>query len=276
MTLQELLVAISLGLFIAYCISAVDVQSVTEGFDTTSLLSELPTPPTPFLSDTTDDPRDLPWIASWSPADRAARQGHNCTVEYTEDGPDGTTVITTSKSCEDGLPHTRTGGRIMLPDSLPVPLRAEVIAHEMIHIYQARDPDAWAAFYKRSWGFDIGTTPPAGIPSSVTDARRSNPDTWRAPWCCWKERWWPVAIYTDPVHPTLRQARTVWWDDYRRTLLLEAPDEWTAFFGDVSQPEHPHEIAAVLLVRQDRQSEAGRRLQNWWLSHGTLLRLRAA
>jgi hypothetical protein len=50
-----------------------------------------------------DDPRDLPWIASWTPADRAARQGHTCVTKHIGSGPAGTTIHTTSHSCEGGL-----------------------------------------------------------------------------------------------------------------------------------------------------------------------------
>jgi hypothetical protein len=222
--------------------------------------------------ETDDDPRDLPWIASWSAADRFARQGHNCAVKYTKEGQDGTTIITTSKSCEAGMPHTRAGGRVIIPDSIPEPLRAEIIAHELVHVYQRRTPEPWATFYRRNWSFIFYEKPPASMPASVSEARRSNPDTFEVPWPCWMGRWWPVPVYTNPKAPALRDAITVWWDDQQRKVLLEPPQVWTAFFGKPSQDEHPHEIAAVMIVAEDTMSEAGRRLMNWWRSGGATVR----
>jgi hypothetical protein len=216
--------------------------------------------------ETDDDPRDLPWIASWSAADRFARQGHNCAVKYIKEGRDGTTIITTSKSCEAGMPHTRAGGRIIIPDSIPEPLRADIIAHELIHIYQRRDPEMWATFYRRNWAFQFHDEPPASMPASVREARRANPDTFQVPWPCWMGRIWPVPVYTNPQAPSLRDAVTVWWDDQTRKVLTTPPEGWTAFFGHPSQDEHPHELAAVMIVSADTMSEAGRRLMNWWLS----------
>lgn len=230
-------------------------------------MTSLPVPVTPYQEEDEDDTRDLPWIASWSPLDRIAREGQNCAVKYKEAGRDGIDIITTSKSCEDGLPHTRTGDRIMIPDSIPDPMRTEIIAHELVHIYQTRFPEDWSEFYTNSWGFQLFAAPPPGMPASIRSSRRSNPDTWRTPWCCWRGRYWPVAIYNNTVSPTLRDSSTVWFDSQENRVLTEAPDEWTEFFGSVSQPEHPNEIAAVLIVSSDRSYEAGRRLQNWYQLH---------
>jgi len=220
-----------------------------------------------------DDPRDIPWISSWSKADAFARRGNNCTVIFKVAGPDGTTIETTSKSCESGMPHTRVGDRIIIPDSIPEPLKAEIIGHEMIHIYQRRFPEAWYDFYRKSWSFEIMSKPPDSMPHSVVEARRSNPDTRLAgPWSVWLGRFWPVPVYTDPKAPSLREAVTVWWDTQTNKLLTEPPDAWTAFFGKPTQDEHPHEIAAVLLTTDDYSTEAGRRLMSWWNTKGEILK----
>jgi len=220
-----------------------------------------------------DDPRDLPWIASWSAADRFARRGHNCVPTFTTAGPDGTIIETTSKSCESGMPHTRVGERIIIPDSIPEPLKAEIIGHEMIHIYQRRFPDAWRDFYRRSWSFELRSTPPPDMPVSVMKARRGNPDTRLAgPWSVWMGRYWPVPVYTNTVAPSLRDAVTIWWDAQERKILTEPPKAWTTFFGQPTQDEHPHEISAVLLMTDDYSTEAGRRLMSWWTTTGELLK----
>ena len=222
-----------------------------------------------------DDPRDLAWMASWSKADQFARRGHNCVPTFTIEGPDGTTIETTSKSCESGMPHTRAGDRIVIPDSIPEPLKAEIIGHEMVHIYQRRFPDAWRDFYRQKWSFEFHTAPPPNMPRSVIEARRSNPDTWMHPWTAWMGRYWPVPVYTDPKQPSLREAITVWWDTWTNKILNEPPQAWTAFFGRPTQDEHPNEIAAVMIVTDDYSTEAGRRLLSWWQTTGALLKAKA-
>ena len=217
-----------------------------------------------------DNPLDLPWIASWSVADRYARRGNNCAILYTEEGPDGTTIETVSKSCESNMPHTQAGDRIIIPDTLLPAFKAEVLSHELVHIYQRRYPDVWWAFYKNQWAFQRHEGPPSGMPSSVVLAKRANPDTWDpamgGPWTSWQGRWWPVPVYTDPKMPTLRAAITVWWDNATQEVLTESPASWRAFFGSPSQDEHPHEIAAVMVTAKDTSTEAGRRLLMWWNS----------
>jgi hypothetical protein len=84
------------------------------------------------------------------------------------------------------------------------------------------------------------------------------------------ERYWPVPVYQDPKVPALRNAVTVWWDDLQQTILTTPPAAWTSFFGNPSQDEHPHEIAAVKIVAADTSTEAGRRLMNWWRTGGTI------
>jgi len=213
-----------------------------------------------------DDARDIPWIASWSRADRRARDGQNCDVKGIMDIGDGISLVTVSKSCEAGMPHTRAGDRIIMPDSISVADKGPIIEHERIHIYQRRKPEAWAKFYKLAWAFTLHKTPPTNMPTSVREERRSNPDTYEVPWPCWKERYWPVPVYKDPENPQLRVATTVWWDEQDRELLSNPPPGWSVFFGKPSQDEHPHELAAVMIVAEDTATEAGRRIMDWW--HG--------
>ena len=236
-------------------------------------VSEAPAVETPaaYVPKVDDDPRDLPWIASWSPLDKEARRGHNCTPTYTEAGPSKTTLVTTSKSCESGLPHTRAGDRIVIPDNVSMPDREEVIRHELIHVYQARNPDLWRDFYSKQWAFELFTHPPKDMPASIVTAKRGNPDTFRTPWSCWKGRWWPAAIYNSTTNPTLRNATTVWWDSWKNEISKKAPTEWAAFFGPQSQDEHPHELAAVIITAEDTGYEAGRRLLAWWEATATRL-----
>lgn len=218
-----------------------------------------------------DDPRDIPWIASWSPLDRLARKGQICSVTYMEDGPSSTIIQTVHKSCEAGMAHTRADNRIIIPDSIPLPHRDRTIRHEMFHIYQRRNLDAWRIFYQRAWSMQLVSTPPPNLPQSLKDSRRSNPDTWQNPWVVWQGRYWVIPIYQNATNPSLREAQTVWWDAWRQEVLFYPPASWTAFFGTPSQNEHPHELAAVYLTDEERTSEAGRRINDWWNTTGKAL-----
>ena len=241
------------------------------------------TVPTPYLNQkppnlqesvsSEDNPLDLPWIASWSAADRKARGGQNCialsSIEWDED----THLEIVSKSCEAGMPHTRAGDRIVIPDSIPVALHADIIDHEMVHIWQRRRPKEWADFYQRNWSFVFHKEPASTMPAWMRNAKRSNPDTFQTGWPCWKGRFWPVPVYTNMEDPNLRDAKTVWWDEWQHRTLTEAPAEWKLFFGQPDQNEHPHEIAAVMIATGSNGSDAGRRLMDWWRSEGLLMRM---
>lgn len=258
---------IVLGLAVAHAIRYVDAVEHFDpdvGFEVAPAADHSDMTP----DETEDDPRDIPWIASWSPVDQRARRGQNCNPTYSEIGPDGTMIYTTTKSCEDGMPHTR-GDRIYIPVTESSATRHDTIRHEMIHIYQRRNPDSWAKFYQRNWSFMLYDAPPTGIPKKILDARRSNPDTWTEPWSCWMGRWWPIPVYRDVVNPRLRDADIVFWDSWRNQIFTEPPQAWYAFFGVPGQIEHPHELAATMIVAEDTRSEAGRRLMNWWASTGS-------
>jgi hypothetical protein len=276
MILQHILLLAIAGLVVAYAIRR--PFSRREGFESPELTgpNTVYAPAFSVPPNEEDDVRDLPWIASWSPADKAARAGHICTPMHQEIGPDDTLILTVSKSCEAGMPHTRPGDRIIIPDSSPLPDRADVIAHELVHIYQRRNPEIWLDFYRRNWSFTFYDKPEASMPASVIGARRNNPDTWSATgwWPCWQGRFWPVPVYTDPKNPKLRDCVTVWWDQWRREVLTVPPSAWSQFFGRPAQDEHPNEIAAVMIVAEDTQTEAGRRLLNWWRTKGPFLKKR--
>jgi hypothetical protein len=222
-------------------------------------------------TDTDDDPRDLPWIASWSHQDRWIRQGQFCAPLSISAGPNDTEIHVVPRSCESGLPHTRPGDRIMISDSTPVAEWPAILKHELVHISQRRHPDTWADFYGRAWAFTVSPVAPPQMPAAIIKARRANPDIFETPWSCWRRRWWPVCIYNTPDTLTLRDAHVVWWDEWKNQISTTPPEEWSLFFGAPAQQEHPHEIAAVMIVAEDTATEAGRRLHTWWGSKGPML-----
>jgi hypothetical protein len=217
---------------------------------------------------------DEVWMTSLTAADQRARRGQNCLPTYQQAGPFGTTVFTTTKSCEDGMAHTRPGDRIYIPDNINTVMRSDTIRHELVHVYQRRNPEAWKTFYRRSWSYEVFVDPPADLPKELIDGRRANPDTTNdmgGPWACWLRRYWTIPIYKDNYNPRLRDTKVIFWDSWKKEALETPPSDWTAFFGTPGQPEHPNEIAACLLVAEDTSSEAGRRLMTWWASQGLAL-----
>lgn len=194
---------------------------------------------------------DYDWSDKWSAMDRVARDGNDCKPVYKVQrmlGKISTWIWMMPKSCEEGLPHTRGIDVIALPVDLPKARVAPIIAHEKIHLLQRIYGDSWRRFYRQKWNYEIYSEPPVGMPAELIERRRANPDTADAPWCCWKGEWWPVAVYTDTVRPTLKRSTIRWWNANTRSVVDRAPEDWTAFFGDdVHQNEHPHEITAEFL-----------------------------
>jgi len=261
--IQLLLTATIIGLALHFWLR----PQTAEGFCDDDCLG----PSAAAASDAAAVAEDEAWIASWSQLDQVARHGNSCRITAEKPGPaPNIRLQTVVKSCESGLPHTGDGDRIRIPDSIPEADRAPVINHELIHIWQRRHPELWSDFYRRQWGFDLFQrhNPPPSLPAEIKRIRRSNPDTWREPWARWYGRWWPVAVYTHPEAPRIRDSHTVWYDEYTNKISDRPPAEWQQFFGPCSQDEHPHEMSAVWLSHPDgpqTATEAGRRLANWWI-----------
>uniref|UniRef100_A0A6C0DVG8 Uncharacterized protein n=1 Tax=viral metagenome TaxID=1070528 RepID=A0A6C0DVG8_9ZZZZ len=194
---------------------------------------------------------DYDWSHKWSTLDRKAREGNDCKAVYTVQrklGHVSTWIWMMPKTCEEGLPHTRGIDVIALPVDLPKHRVEHIIAHEKIHLLQRMYGESWRRFYRQKWHYEIYSEPPVGMPAELIERRRANPDTADAPWCCWKNHWWPVAVYSDVNRPTLKATVIRWWDSTTGRITEAAPEDWTAFFGPyVNQNEHPHEITAELL-----------------------------
>jgi hypothetical protein len=190
---------------------------------------------------------DYDWSGKWSHYDRLARKDANCKPIYKvhrKIGEQSVWIWTTPKSCEQGLPHTRGIDVIAIPEGYPKDKLPPLLDHEHVHILQRLMPDSWAKFYEQKWFYRIYSEPPVGMPDELIKLRRSNPDTASEPYCCWKSRWWPVAVYKSKKSLSLGGAPVKWWDQETGEISLEPPEQWTAFFGSIHQSEHPHEISA--------------------------------
>jgi len=194
---------------------------------------------------------DYDWSDRWTELDRVAREGNDCKPVYKVQrmlGKMSSWIWMVPKTCEEGLPHTRGIDVIALPIDLPKSRVAQIVAHEKIHLLQRLNTSSWERFYRQKWNYEIYSQPPIGMPEDLIKRRRGNPDTADAPWCCWKKRWWPVAVYTNVSKPSLKGATIRWWDATTTSIRETPPEDWLQFFGnDVQQNEHPHEITAEFL-----------------------------
>ena len=194
---------------------------------------------------------DYDWSNRWSDMDRKARAGHDCRPVYKVQrmlGEISTWIWMVPATCEQGLPHTRGIDVIALPVDLPKPHVARILAHEKIHLLQRMYGPSWKRFYRQKWNYEIYSEPPVGMPPDLITRRRGNPDTTDEPWCCWNRVWWPVAVYKEPLAPTLKDTVIQWWNSETGTIQVNAPDNWLEFFGrGIHQNEHPHEITAEFL-----------------------------
>ena len=229
-----------------------------------------------YVPKTRNDPfLDYDWSEKWSPYDKKARVGADCKPIYTiqrKMGQISTWIWVVPKTCEQGLPHTRSIDVIAMPISLPKARVPEILEHEKIHLLQRQMPDSWARFYKIKWDYELYGAPPAGMPAELQTMIRANPDTASAPWCCWRKRWWPVPIYQSSTNLSLRNAIVKWWDQETMNIESRPPDAWQKFFGShIHQSEHPHEITAEYLsgplfngAMPANPSEAMLRLRAGW------------
>jgi hypothetical protein len=150
--------------------------------------------------------------------------------------------------CFEGLPHTTDGNTIrMTEDVWNSGRREEILVHERVHLDQKRRPEAWTAFYKTEWDYDLSATSPPGLVASL----RLNPDTAATPYATWRSRY--VFFTEQALDGRIRGAPTRVWDRQRRAYC-DPPSEWTAFFCGPSgtkcphQWEHPHELSAEYLT----------------------------
>ena len=192
------------------------------------------------------------WSHSWSSLDKAARVDANCSPIVKIRRKMGSTDVwiwTVPKTCEQGLPHTRSIDVIAIPDGFPHSRLPSTLDHEKIHLLQRQMPESWARFYRIAWNYELYTAPPVGMPTELVEMLRANPDTADTPWCCWRGRWWSVPVYQSRKNLSLRDAPVKWWDAETGLISITPPEDWLRFFGSgVHQLEHPHEMTAEYLA----------------------------
>jgi hypothetical protein len=153
------------------------------------------------------------------------------------------TVVILSPSAEGGMPHTRAPNVICLPAYFPEERLAETMEHELVHIDQRKNPQAW-----REKLAAHGWTPASReeIPQQWRSRVRINPDTHTAQFWKWAGRYIPLPLFEREDKPVLREISVRWWDTLDQRLNSLPPTSFTQKYGSLgaSSMEHPYELYA--------------------------------
>ena len=153
------------------------------------------------------------------------------------------TVVILSPSAEGGMPHTRAPNVICLPAYFPEERLAETMEHELVHIDQRKNPQAW-----REKLAAHGWTPASReeIPQQWRSRVRINPDTHTAQFWKWAGRYIPLPLFEREDKPVLREISVRWWDTLDQRLNSLPPTSFTQKYGSLgaSSMEHPYEVYA--------------------------------
>jgi len=153
------------------------------------------------------------------------------------------TIVILSPSAEGGMPHTRQPNVICLPAYYPEDRLAETMEHELVHIDQRRNPEAW-----RQELAAHGWTPASSeeIPQQWLSRVRINPDTHSAQFWKWAGRYIPLPLFEREDKPVLREISIRWWDTADQRLHSQPPTSFTQKYGSLSASaaEHPYELYA--------------------------------
>jgi len=215
-----------------------------------------------------DDIPDMNWSKYWNDFDFKARKNANCKPikkDYTTLGTMGTWILTMPLSCENGMPHTRAGNVIAMPENFNKNFYAKTLEHEKIHLSQRNDFSNWKKFYQKYWNYEVYENPPSSMPSNLIKMKRANPDTCWAPYCCWNKIWWSIPVYKSEIDLNFQSCPVKWWNQKENKIYDNPPNEWISFFGTkVSQSEHPNEISAVYIANQNTNSKGFKILMTKW------------
>ena len=166
----------------------------------------------------------------------------------TEPGPYNTEIITMFPTADAGMPHTRPPNYICMPAHYPLEHFQETLQHELLHIHQRRNDQAWRAlFYNQGW-IPLSEN---HIPERWLSRCRLNPDTMSQRFYAWENRWVPLPLFEREDKPDMRECSVRWWDQRTGDLGRNPPPSFDATFGkNHPQAEHPREVSAVILARQ--------------------------
>ena len=149
-------------------------------------------------------------------------------------------IVILHPSAEGGMPHTRPG-LICLPAYYPESKLKETLAHEMIHIYQKRQPTLWASRASLEGWSPVRS---GVMPEFWISRLRLNPDTFGTLYA-WKARYVPLPVYVREDKPQMREIEVRWFDIAEGIVKTSQPTSFTQFYGTLGAVEvHPSELWA--------------------------------
>lgn len=185
------------------------------------------------------------WSEKWSKLDFQVRKNNNCNPINIID-MNKYKIWTMPESCEDGLPHTRYKDVIAMPINYSGEYNI-TIEHELVHLQQRKNLNKFLSFYSKYWNFEqYNKNLEKNIPKKFIENRRSNPDTIDTIWVIFLNKWLVVPIYNNSM--TIKNATIIFYNINTKEELEYPPKEWIDFFGETTQPEHPHEISATYIA----------------------------
>ena len=157
-------------------------------------------------------------------------------------------VIQLTRSAENGYPHTRPNNLICVPSSARFPSLEKTLFHEAVHIHQRNNEAMWEAFLNREgWFFEDEKT----VPERWRVMCRLNPDTVMKQFYSFQKRYIPLPIFIKDSNVNFSDVKIVYYDLKTGVLENDTPKLIADKYGrDMSQPEHPYEIYAVILAEK--------------------------
>ena len=152
-------------------------------------------------------------------------------------------VVILHPSAEGGMPHTRAGSLICLPAHFPESRIDSTLKHEMVHIWQRKQPSLWTTRLKMD-GWEVADED--DIPNEWLHRCRLNPDTIANRWFAWKGRYIPLPLFVREDKPDLHDIVVRWYDLDELRVISNVPSSLTQKYGNLgtSSLEHPYELYA--------------------------------
>jgi hypothetical protein len=154
----------------------------------------------------------------------------------------GSKIVILHPSADNGYPHTRPHNLICMPAGFPLHQAPQTLLHEACHLNQRTNEPSWLSYSVRQgwWPVHAGQ-----IPERWRSRCRINPDTMSQPFWSWQDHYVPLPLFVNEQSPSMAECEVRWYDLRNGVLYTVPPLSFTRRYGDIAQPEHPYEVAAI-------------------------------
>jgi hypothetical protein len=153
-------------------------------------------------------------------------------------------IVQLMPSADGGMPHTRPGNIICYPNISQLFSKITLL-HELWHIHQRIYGELWDKAFK-----ELGWVQWNGIlPEKIEESRRYNPDTIDIPLYIYEDKWVPVPIFRDIMHPKVNEVDIWFYNPEKGYHTKQIPPELQQYFPNLPAAayEHPRELTAYIL-----------------------------